>query len=120
MGRRPLDNYLRTYRRRRGFFQDEIAFLLGCDESTVARHERDGRKPTLEMILGYEVLHSATTQQLFAGTFHDVQGVVKERAAQLIEKVRRQPDDPLAARKLEVLAALAGMEEPITIPLWDE
>ena len=51
-----LQNYLRTYRKRSGLSQDEVAFLLGCQTGAkVSRYEPFARKPSLETLFAYEV-----------------------------------------------------------------
>lgn len=43
-----LDNYLRTYRKKLGLTQREVAFLLGCHSGAkVSRYERSARIPLL-------------------------------------------------------------------------
>jgi transcriptional regulator with XRE-family HTH domain len=68
-----LENYLRTYRKRSGLSQDEMAFLLGCQNGTkVSRYERFARKPNLETLFAYEVVFGAPARELFAGVYHIV------------------------------------------------
>ena len=41
-----LHNYLRTYRKRAGLSQAEVAFLLGCHSGAkVSRYEHAARRP---------------------------------------------------------------------------
>jgi DNA-binding XRE family transcriptional regulator len=63
-----LKTYLRTYRRRTGLSQDEVAWLLGntCGTS-VSRHELGWRMPTLETALAYETILDAPVRELCAG-----------------------------------------------------
>jgi DNA-binding XRE family transcriptional regulator len=47
-----LDNYLVMYRKRAGFSQDEVAYLLGAQSGSMnCRYERFKRKPSLEAAL---------------------------------------------------------------------
>ena len=69
-----LENYLRTYRKRSGLSQDEVAFLLGCQNGTkVSRYERFARKPSLETLFAYEVVFGASARELFAGAYQKVE-----------------------------------------------
>ena len=68
-----LENYLRTYRKRSGLSQDEVAYLLGCQNGTkVSRYERFARKPSLETLFAYEVVFGAPARELFAGVYQKV------------------------------------------------
>src|SRR5580698_6469196 len=65
-----LDNYLRTYRRRAAFSQEEIAYLLGGhDSAKISHYERLTRKPSLETVLAYEAILRRPVRELFAGTY---------------------------------------------------
>ena len=57
MATHKLENYLKTYRRRAGFSQDEIAYLLAARSGAkTSRYERFRRTPSLETALAYEAL----------------------------------------------------------------
>ena len=73
MASRKLPNYLRTYRKRAGLSQEEVAFLLGCqDGHKASRYELRKRKPNLETVLAYELIFGTPARELFAGVFEDV------------------------------------------------
>lgn len=110
-----LPNYLRAHRKRAGFSQAEIAFLLGCRSSAkVSRYERFRRKPTLETIFVYELVFQVPARELFAGLFSDIEQATIQRAQILMQKLDTMNPDPLAERRLEILKALAArsIEEP--------
>jgi len=70
MAQPKLHNYLKTYRRRAGLSQDELAYLLGCaDGAKVSRYERRERQPSLETLLAYQVLLGPDASELFAGLY---------------------------------------------------
>jgi transcriptional regulator with XRE-family HTH domain len=105
----PLNNYLRTYRKRTGLSQDEVAFLLGVQCGTkVSRYERSSRTPGLESVLAYELVFSVPARRLFAGVFRKVETVTIRRAKALIRRLSPATRSPLAARKLELLQAIAS------------
>jgi transcriptional regulator with XRE-family HTH domain len=104
-----LENYVRTYRKRSGLTQDEVAFLLGCGSGTkVSRYERYTRKPNLETLFGYELLFGAPGRELFAGTFEKIGKKILHRAQLLTRKLSRATPTPMAARKLQVLEAITS------------
>lgn len=103
----PLRTYLRTFRRRSGLSQDEVAFLLGsmCGTS-VSRHERGTRIPLLETVLGYAFIFGAEVPALYEGVFSDVQLVVRKRARGLCRSLERQPRGARRDRKIMLLKRL--------------
>ena len=67
---RRLPNYLRTYRKRCGFSQREIAMLLGTGSgSKVSHYERFLREPALRNALRCEIIFDVPVRELFAGIF---------------------------------------------------
>jgi transcriptional regulator with XRE-family HTH domain len=112
---RKLDNYLRTYRRRSGLSQKEMAFLLGCrEESKVSRYERRVRCPNSKTLIAYEVIFGTSTRELFTGTFEKVEKATAKRAQLLAQKLNQCAPTPLTNRKLARLAAIAS--EPPSEP----
>jgi transcriptional regulator with XRE-family HTH domain len=111
-----LHNYLRTYRKRAAFSQDEVAFLLGGRHgSKVARYERNTRQPGLETALAYEVLLGTPVRELFAGRFEKVEATTLRRARVLARKLSAATHTPLILRKLEqlrVITSSGSVSEP--------
>ena len=104
-----LQNYLRTYRKRSGLSQDEVAYLLGCQNGTkVSRYERFSRKPSLETLFAYEVVFGAPARALFAGAYQKVEKRISSRAQLLTRKLNRATPDRMATRKLEILQAITS------------
>ena len=102
-----LQNYLRTYRKRNGLSQDEMAFLLGCQSGTkVSRYERSGRKPSIETLFAYELVFGAPSRELFAGVYQKVEKKTLNRAQLLTRKLSRATPTPMATRKLTILKAI--------------
>src|SRR5437879_2031593 len=55
MATHKLENYLRTYRKRSGLTQREVAFLVGCrNGAQVSRYEKRRRLPPLRTALACE------------------------------------------------------------------
>ncbi len=109
-----LHNYLKTYRKRSGLSQDEVAFLLGCQSGTkVSRYERLSRKPNWETMAGCEVVYRAPMCELLAGAYQKVEEIIHQRAQILVGKLSAQKPNRARRRKLEyltVLTSAAGSE----------
>jgi transcriptional regulator with XRE-family HTH domain len=104
-----LDNYLRTYRKRTGLSQDEVAFLLGRQHGTkVSRYERNTRQPGLETLLAYELVFNTPVRNLFAGVFEKVEAITLRRAQLLARKLSAATRTPRTARKLELLGHITS------------
>lgn len=104
---RKLDNYLKTYRKRAGFSQDDIAFLIGMSDGTkVSRYERRRRRPSLETALALEALFGVPTRELFPGVFLTAEHKMRQRARQLSAQSSRAP------RKQVALNVIAESDAP--------
>ncbi len=104
-----LRNYLRVFRKGIGLYQDEIAFLVGSEDgTTVSRYESNERSPSLKITLAYEFILRVTARSLFAGLAQEVEEEVKHRAQFLVQKLSKQKQDRLTARKLKMLKMLAS------------
>jgi transcriptional regulator with XRE-family HTH domain len=109
---RRLPNYLRTFRKRAGLSQKDVAFLLGCtNESKASRYERFVREPTLTTALACEALFGVPLSELFAGMYDDASESVIARARSLIEQIEKQPESALD-RKRKFLEALLSKNPP--------
>jgi transcriptional regulator with XRE-family HTH domain len=106
MAAQRLENYLRTYRRRAGISQDEMAFLLGAHHGTkVSRYERFARTPSLETALAYEAILGVPARELFAGVYQRAERSARRRA-QLLKKRAALPG-PERIAKLKILGEVA-------------
>jgi transcriptional regulator with XRE-family HTH domain len=104
-----LENYLRTYRKRSGLSQDEVAFLLGCQTGTkVSRYERFARKPALETALACRAIFGVVVEDMFAGVYQKVERTTQNRAQLLTRKLNRATPDRMATRKLQILRAITS------------
>jgi transcriptional regulator with XRE-family HTH domain len=105
-----LHNYLRTYRKRAGLSQAEVAFLLGCHSGAkVSRYEHAVRRPSLETVVAYEVILHTALRDLFAGVYRDVEKRTRKRARILIRNLEAaRHTDPRVRRKIAILRALQG------------
>lgn len=106
---RHLDNYLRTYRKRTGLTQQEVAFLLGSeDRAAVSRYERVVRQPSLPMLCGYEVILGTPARELFRGTYEKVGNEIARRAKLLAGRISSDTADRFMQRKLDSLKRISS------------
>lgn len=102
-----LDNYLRTYRKRSGFSQDELAYLLGTGGGAkVSRYERNGRQPSLDTALAYGAAFGVPVEQLFAGRFRKARISVRRRAAFLRRRLSVRSQTPSILQRLQSIATM--------------
>ena len=117
----PLQNYLRTHRRKTGLSQEDMAKLLGAErDTTVSRHESGQRLPALEMAIAYELVYQVPLRELFAGQVVEVGARVRRHANRLLEETNGTLKGPRAQQKLETLIRLSESDEPVVVPLWHE
>jgi transcriptional regulator with XRE-family HTH domain len=103
-----LNNYLRTFRKMRGFTQREMAFLLGCHNAAkVSRYEHSRRVPSLDTIFAYETILGASARELFAGIQERAVRRALHRVRLLRRRLERQSRNPILTRKVEFLRAVA-------------
>ncbi|MEM8484446.1 MAG: helix-turn-helix transcriptional regulator [Bacteroidota bacterium] len=102
-----LPNYLRTFRKRSGLSQAEVAFLLGCEHGTkISRYERQQRIPNLKTVLALEVVYKTMSKHLFEGVYHEIEYQVKERVAILHKQITKKETTPTTLHKLRSLKEL--------------
>jgi transcriptional regulator with XRE-family HTH domain len=113
MSSRKLPNYLRLHRKRIGFSEDEIAFLLGVHTAgQVSRYEHFHRVPSLLTALAYHVIFRTSPPELFGGKYQKVEQQIRRRAKRLLRKFEAEKPNRRSERKLLWLRLLAGEEEP--------
>lgn len=111
-----LPHYLRTYRKRAGFTQDEMAFLFGCKSSAkILKYERFRRQPNLSTIFSYQTIFDTPPHVLFAGVFQKAGLRTHKRAQLLFKKLSREKLTPLVARKLDALKSVASGPTEVTL-----
>jgi transcriptional regulator with XRE-family HTH domain len=103
---RPLKSYLRTYRRRWGLTQRELAFLIGAESrTTVSRFEQLKRFPNLAATVACLFVFDTTVLDIFPGYFSEIKAAVLERANELYEQLQGEPSAATRA-KLDFLEGL--------------
>lgn len=102
-----LPHYLRTFRRRSGLTQRQLAWLLGCRAgSKVSRYERFARSPGLETVFAYEIIFRTSARELFAGRFEAAALATFKRVKTLLVRLRRQTPTPTRKAQLATLEAI--------------
>ena len=80
MASHQLENYLKTYRRKSGLTQREVAFLLGSmNGAQLSRYERRRRLPPLRTALAFEAIFKVPVAKLFGGVSDGVNREVSDR-----------------------------------------
>ena len=109
MAQQPLQHYLRTYRRRSGFSQHEIARLLGVSSGTkISRYESFKRRPSVMTTFAFEIIFDAPMRKLFAGYYEAIRRDVHARAHRLLKALAAEASNPRTSRKI---AHLRGIVE---------
>ena len=105
-----LPNYLKTYRKRAGLSQADVAYLLGVRSGTkVSRYERFSRLPNLETALAFEALYHMPVADLFAGLADDTARATLRRARLLERRLLSRTKNPRLVRKLAALHELVAV-----------
>src|SRR5437870_9602844 len=95
-----LENYLRTYRKRSGLTQRDVAFLVGCrNGAQVSRYEKRRRLPPLRTALAFEAAFGVPVSELFAGLREVAGKAVAERLGALRSKLDTSPAQGREARR---------------------
>jgi transcriptional regulator with XRE-family HTH domain len=108
---RPLKTYLRTFRRRWGLTQKELAFLIGAESpTTISRIEQLKRVPSLAASLACLVVFDATEYEMFPGLLADIRDGVLARAGELYNELQGDPS-PATRAKLDFLEKVLARSE---------
>ena len=104
-------SYLRPLRRRWGFTQGELAFLLGSKTGeVVSRIEALKQTPTLTAALSCAVIFNTAPVKLFPGLLSDTEQSVLARARELYDELQGKPSKGNRI-KLDFLEALLARLE---------
>ena len=87
--KKRLRCYLRSYRRRWGFTQQELAFILGIKgNGHISRLERGEASPTLAIVLALYVMFGTAPEELFPALFAEIEDHAVARAYDLYERLQ--------------------------------
>lgn len=115
-------SYLRTFRRRTGLTQEEIAFLLcgGCDPetrksacqttgTTVSRHERGEQRPSLEILIAYEIILDTQLNRIYPEWYAALHRRIRDRAAALLGELLEVPPSPRQKQKVATIRRIVEL-----------
>lgn len=86
---KTLDCYLRSYRRRWGLTQRELAILIGYrTHAVISRLEQTASRPTLETVYALEVLFGTAPHELFPGLKAAVRDAIIPRVRERYEELQ--------------------------------
>jgi transcriptional regulator with XRE-family HTH domain len=106
-----LPNYLRVHRKRLGFSQHEVAFLLGWrDSSQPSRYEHFARVPTLRTALALAFILQVPICELFSGEYQKVENAVCRQAQRLEARLATEHPDKPTAHKLALLKIITSAD----------
>jgi transcriptional regulator with XRE-family HTH domain len=109
--KKKLDSYLLSHRRRCGFSQGELSYLLGYkDQSHISRLEKGKRDPNLFIVLACQILFDAPPAEIFPGLFERAEEEVLTRAYELHQQLEDNPSKE-ARLKLNALDAAFDRRE---------
>lgn len=88
---RPLNYYLRSYRRHAHLTQASLGYLLGASTGVkVSRYESGNRTPSLETGLAYEAALGIPVCTLFRGRYEEIAEQVAKRRHKLKAEEEKQ------------------------------
>jgi transcriptional regulator with XRE-family HTH domain len=104
--------YLRSYRRRWGLSQKELAYLLGSkSDAVISRIEKKLRPPSLRVMIGCFIIFGTSAVELFPGISKGVEVDVMARVWELYERIQGSPSRRTKT-KIDLLEdAIARAEE---------
>jgi transcriptional regulator with XRE-family HTH domain len=110
-----LENYLRSYRKESGLSQQEVAFLLGCEDGTVvSRYEKRRRLPPIDTALACEEIFGVPVGELFVGMRQSVGKDIAKRRLELRSRLQAKTVRGAAAQvAAHKLRWLADREHPV-------
>ena len=115
-----IKSYLRTFRRRSGLTQAEVAFLLAADSGAkVSRYERLSRRPNFRTALGLQVVFGIPADELLPGISAEVERKILARAHLLLRRLERHGDSARTKRKLRFLWSVAARGTMAPQHIWE-
>jgi DNA-binding XRE family transcriptional regulator len=104
-------SYLRPARRRWGFTQGELAFLIGYKTGkSISRIEALKQTPTLHAALSCAVIFNTAPVKLFPGALSNAERLVLARASELYDELQGDPSKTTQI-KLDFLETLLARLE---------
>ena len=102
---RLLPSYLHTLRKQSGLSQPEMAALFDVTGSAMSRFENLSRHPTIELLIGAEVIFGQTAKDVFPAIYQDIERDIVEQARVLRDDLKSKTD-PGSRKKSRLLNEL--------------
>jgi transcriptional regulator with XRE-family HTH domain len=106
-----LPIYLHTLRKRSGFTQRELAFLLSISPEVLCKLEQLERQPTAWVIIGADIIFDASPASVFPSYYEKVETKVMRQASLLFERLEDKRDQE-SKEKCRRLLEMIKREEP--------
>jgi len=106
-----LPIYLHTTRKHWGLSQAELALLLRIAQSNLSRFESLEREPTLNVVIGSEIIFGKSPRELFPALYGEFEDKVMRQAKLLHDKLEGRTDFS-AQEKLRLLTEMMGRVNP--------
>ena len=98
-----VKSYLRTFRRRSGLTQTEVAFLLGVHSG-----ERLSRRPSFQTALGLQAVFGVPAETLLPAISAQIERKIMARAHLLSRRLERHRDSARTKRKIRFLTSVTA------------
>lgn len=108
---RHLPIYLHSLRKQWGLSQPELGQLFGIGATSLSKFETLARKPTINLLLGSEVIFGHPPRELFPKLYDEVEDKIMRRARSLYERFEGQTDKS-ALEKLRLLTEMIERADP--------
>jgi transcriptional regulator with XRE-family HTH domain len=100
---RFLPSYLHTLRKQGGLSQPDMAALFDVTRSAMSRFENRSRQPTVELVIGAEVIFGKSAKEVFPALYQKIECTLVDRARVLRDSLKSRTD-PGSRKKLRLLA----------------
>ena len=79
-----------------------MAALFDVTRSAMSRFENRSRRPTVELVIGAEVIFGQTAKDVFPALYQEIERTLVDRA-QILRDSLKSRTDPVARKKLRLL-----------------
>lgn len=111
---RKLSNYIRTFRKRLGLTQHDVAFLTGYhDGSKVSGIERQRKLPSLRAVIALSIIFHVKVYELFPQMYTEVEEAVTKQAQVLSQKLSDKGLSILPVKRVRHIRSLASERTPV-------
>lgn len=100
---RLLPSYLHTLRKQGGLSQPDMAALFDVTKSAMSRFENQSRQPTVELVIGAEVIFGKSAKEVFPALYQEIEQILLNRARILRDSLEAK-NDPVTRKKVRLLA----------------